>query len=282
MNEHNTFPARHRRARRPFAIARGGAFLIFVATVAGAAYADKKVVVCHYPPGNPANAQTISVGEAAVTAHLGHGDDLGACPTGCLLNGALCDDGNACTSDSCGANGECQHIPVSCDDGNACTIDRCDPQTGCFSVANDGAACDDQNDCTRNDACVGTACRGTAIAGCCATSADCEDGNACTVDSCLGGSCASEPRDCAVADRCLAGFCTADGDCGTAPVSGDPDCNFCGDGLAQALEQCDGQDLKGQTCATVLGAGYEPAGLRCAATCQLDTSACVPVDPGMD
>jgi hypothetical protein len=38
-----------------------------------------KVAVCHIPPGNPANAHTIVVGIAAVSAHLAHGDKLGAC-----------------------------------------------------------------------------------------------------------------------------------------------------------------------------------------------------------
>src|SRR3954468_5817448 len=95
--------------------------------------AEKKVSICHYPPGNPANSHTISVGEAAVSAHLGHGDEVGACPPGCLVNASLCDDGNACTIDSCDASGACHHGPVSCDDGNACTVDLCDPRSGCYS-----------------------------------------------------------------------------------------------------------------------------------------------------
>jgi len=37
------------------------------------------VTLCHIPPGNPANAQTIFVGQAAVAAHLAHGDYLGEC-----------------------------------------------------------------------------------------------------------------------------------------------------------------------------------------------------------
>ena len=53
---------------------------IFVvsAIVAGPAYAEK-VTLCHVPPGNTANPQTITVGEAAVDAHLEHGDELGEC-----------------------------------------------------------------------------------------------------------------------------------------------------------------------------------------------------------
>jgi hypothetical protein len=38
-----------------------------------------KVTLCHIPPGNPANAHTISVGSPAVRAHLAHGDYLGPC-----------------------------------------------------------------------------------------------------------------------------------------------------------------------------------------------------------
>lgn len=40
---------------------------------------SKKTYVCHIPPGNPANAHTIHVGNPAVDAHLAHGDSLGQC-----------------------------------------------------------------------------------------------------------------------------------------------------------------------------------------------------------
>ena len=39
-----------------------------------------KVMICHIPPGNPANAHSICVGEAAVKAHVAnHGDPIGPC-----------------------------------------------------------------------------------------------------------------------------------------------------------------------------------------------------------
>src|SRR5690348_4127706 len=38
-----------------------------------------KVDICHIPPGNPANAHTISVAPSAVPAHLAHGDTIGDC-----------------------------------------------------------------------------------------------------------------------------------------------------------------------------------------------------------
>ncbi len=39
----------------------------------------EKVTLCHIPPGNPANAYTITVGRPAVAAHLAHGDYEGPC-----------------------------------------------------------------------------------------------------------------------------------------------------------------------------------------------------------
>jgi len=39
-----------------------------------------EVQFCHMPPRNPGEAHGICVGSAAVMAHQGHGDTLGACP----------------------------------------------------------------------------------------------------------------------------------------------------------------------------------------------------------
>jgi len=40
----------------------------------------KKTTICHIPPGNPANAHTICVGNAAVSHHVkNHGDLVGPC-----------------------------------------------------------------------------------------------------------------------------------------------------------------------------------------------------------
>jgi hypothetical protein len=40
-----------------------------------------KVEICHYPPDNPTNPQTLCVGLPAVADHLSHGDMLAACGT---------------------------------------------------------------------------------------------------------------------------------------------------------------------------------------------------------
>jgi hypothetical protein len=40
---------------------------------------DDKITICHIPPGNPDNPQTISISRSALAAHLAHGDHVGGC-----------------------------------------------------------------------------------------------------------------------------------------------------------------------------------------------------------
>jgi hypothetical protein len=60
------------------------AFVLTVgAAIASVAAQEDKVTICHIPPGNPANAHTITVGASAVPAHVNnHGDGVGACGSG--------------------------------------------------------------------------------------------------------------------------------------------------------------------------------------------------------
>src|SRR5262249_48039932 len=122
--------------------------------------------------------------------------------------------GGACPGDDCSRNRDdvpgccrcdCTSAPVgcgSCDDGDACTIDTCDPVQGCHHARID---CDDGNPCTA-DACDGggtcihapvpdgTAGRGGDVrrgtprgeGGICQAggAVNCDDGDACTVDTC--------------------------------------------------------------------------------------------------
>ena len=121
--------------------------------------------------------------------------------------GPLCDDGVACTRDSCResdhacvhnpddalcddgvfCNGQevCDGIagctagnPVSCDDGVACTVDHCDEVArSCAHVADHGA-CDDGVFCNGVEVC-------DPLRGCLpGTPVNCDDGVPCTLDSC--------------------------------------------------------------------------------------------------
>lgn len=40
---------------------------------------EQKVVICHCPPGQPDNKQTLEVGVSALQAHIDHGDKIGPC-----------------------------------------------------------------------------------------------------------------------------------------------------------------------------------------------------------
>lgn len=80
-----------------------------------------KVAVCHVPPGNPANAHTLVVGEPALSAHLRHGDLLGACGGAdggsdggtCRHQGEPCGEAaGCCVGLSCGGEGRCV-IPIN-------------------------------------------------------------------------------------------------------------------------------------------------------------------------
>lgn len=55
-----------------------------------------------------------------------------------------CDDGDACTDDTCDAEAGCTNSPTDVDDGQFCTIDTCDPASGPIHMPmpiDDGIAC---------------------------------------------------------------------------------------------------------------------------------------------
>ena len=68
-------------------------------------------------------------------------DVLLGCQPGVNLN---CDDGFACTTDTCAADVGCQHEAQdgACDDSSTCTIDSCSLETGClFDPIPNGTGC---------------------------------------------------------------------------------------------------------------------------------------------
>ena len=52
-------------------------FSLFTST--GKTEGDDKITICHIPPGNPDNPQTIVISESALETHLAHGDTIGPC-----------------------------------------------------------------------------------------------------------------------------------------------------------------------------------------------------------
>ena len=108
-----------------------------------------------------------------------HGDCDGVAPKNC-------DDGNACTTDSCNpATGTCNNAAVVCNDGNACTTDSCDATTG--QCRYDVRTCDDNNACTIDSCDLATGL-------CKNTPKTCNDGLSCTTDACVNGACVFTPN----------------------------------------------------------------------------------------
>jgi hypothetical protein len=147
---------------------RGGFFTgQFVARAMGSDFSDTFTLeVC----GNG----VIDPGEAC---------DGGACCTAeCefVSAGTPCPDGNLCNGDeTCSAFGQCiPGTPLVCNDGNVCTTDSCIPATGCHVVDKpDGTSCSDGKFCNGAEICVGGTCTDQ-------PDPTCDDGMACTTDSC--------------------------------------------------------------------------------------------------
>jgi hypothetical protein len=152
----------------------------FGATTAQAAPAEK-VTICHFPPGNPENVQTITISLNAWPAHeLLHGDLFFPCDEDC---DEVCDDGNACTQDVDPTAEDCTCIaeprpPVDCGDTTSCTIDSCDPDIGCVNTP---VVCDEEEECQ-----VG-ACSEEAGGQCVYTQSP--DGTECSFGFCQDGFC---------------------------------------------------------------------------------------------
>jgi hypothetical protein len=177
----------------------------------------------------------------------------GACVAESANEDGACDDGDDCTVDDFCSNGACLAFPKDCTDvADACNVGVCIGTTGICAAqpANDTDPCDDGNDCTLDDICSNGTCAGTikdcsafddacnlgvcvGTTGVCAAepanaSADCDDGDACTVDDiCSNGTCTGLPVDCSnLDDACNLGVCVGTtGVCAASPINSGGDCD---------------------------------------------------------
>lgn len=159
-----------------------------------------------------------------------------------------CDDGLACTVDSCSMPGAvCAWAlqPASClingvcrasgeaDPNNGCRI--CDPTTPyAWTQRADGSACDDKNACTTQESCADGLCVGEAM--------PCSDGEGCTIDACDPAvGCSSKPvaegDACQDGDACTVSEKCSFGECAGAAVNCD-DQNPCTDDTCDPLAGC--------------------------------------------
>lgn len=212
---------------------------------------------------------------------------------GCCKTDDACDDGVACTVDSCNTIlKQCQFLAGSnlccltaadCDDGEACTADLCaahqcvfvrEASAECACTSN--TQCDDGSDCTV-DMCQAGSCTHTpgASAGCCAVDAHCDDGDPTTFDHCQYGSCwnaalpCAADVDCVATSGCLEATCGVEAICAFTSVSWSGCCGYDGD-CDDDNDATDDACIEGQ-CVYALGAP-----VACAADTECTTpNACV-------
>jgi hypothetical protein len=202
---------------------------------------------------------------------------------GCMNPPVDCDDGDACTTDSCDPATGCMHTPVDCGDNDECTVDVCGPSNCCGAhggVGCNDSACQDVV-CAIDPFCCDTEwdsiCADEAIELCGAcggvcthTPVDCDDGDACTDDSCdPAAGCVNAPVNCDDDDFCTEDSCDpATGGCMNTPV----DCNdgdFCTDDSCDPATGCmhtpvdcdDGDACTDESCDPATGCVYTP--IRC-------------------
>ena len=188
----------------------------------------------------------------------------GCCPAGCDSTAdsdcsATCGNGVVDDNETCDPPSSC---PQDCDDGNACTVDT---MTG--SAANCNAACSHQQitQCTDGDGCCPAGCNANTDSDCSASCGngvvegnetcdppsscpqDCDDGNACTVDTMTGSAsncnaaCSHQQiTQCTDGDGCCPAGCNAntDSDCSAS----------CGNGVVEGNETCDPPSSCPQDC----------------------------------
>jgi len=147
-------------------------------------------------------------------------------------DGTNCPDSNRCNGDETCQSGVCVDGPdLNCDDNNVCTSDSCNPMTGCIhSPAQEGLSCSDNNVCNGLETCQGGICRSGGPL-------DCDDGDDCTFESCHpidgcqytpapDGTACGDNKDCTGSNSCQNGVCV--------PGSG----AVCDDGNACTSDQC--------------------------------------------
>ncbi|MEW5739061.1 MAG: hypothetical protein AB1938_09045 [Myxococcota bacterium] len=127
------------------------------------------------PDGTPCEAECLTGGRCAAGRCVGTPED--------------CEDGNACTVDSCHPERGCEHQAlVQCPGAGPCLVGVCDPDAGCgLAPAEDGTPCGPRRDCNAADVCIAGACvlRDPPDQFICADESPCQGEGRCQGDVCV-------------------------------------------------------------------------------------------------
>ena len=264
----------------------GGGTALGACKCSALAIAKKATTACFAPPKDGSGVSGKCTGTRSCSAvGLTPCSASAAAPESCngkdddcdgQTDEGACDDGLACTSDSCQGGAGCQHAvlnatpcdadgsvctvgdtcdkgkcvagkPLDCDDKNACTTDSCDLAKGCTQTVFEGLPCDaDGSACTQGDVCKGGGCqKGQPV--------ECDDGNPCTEDSCDSktGQCQAPPDSdgvpCDDGTKCTTQDACQWGTCKGKPINCD-DANPCTDDVCDAKTGCSHDKASGMAC----------------------------------
>jgi hypothetical protein len=184
--------------------------------------------------------------------------------------GAACNlDSSLCTVEQCDDSHACVPVQMSAcpEPENPCMTATCDAVMGCGEPApKPGAQCSDDDACTSDDACLAGECVGTPL--------PVDDGNGCTLDSCVDGNVRHDPGagvctptdPCSTGGVCASGICKPDTPCACQQ---DEDC-------PESDNACLGKvvcDTSGGSPVCTFEAGSE---VTCPSTGTCETTACEP------
>lgn len=140
----------------------------------------------------------------------------GSCTAIPAIQGTVCDDDSACTTNDGCSNGLCEGTPVGCRPFDQCHVaGTCDPAAGCSTpTATDGTSCDDRNVCTQTDACQDGSCRGSDPVTCsardqCHVAGTCDPLEGCSNPDIADGTACDDANVCALGDICQSGVCVS-------------------------------------------------------------------------
>ncbi len=215
-----------------------------------------------YDDGNPCTKdfcdQGAKVVHEAITDLTLQCNDGDPCTKGDIcLDGActgsldLCNDGKACTNDTCDKTKGCVHTPddATCKGSDPCVSLACDLAVGCTATGvNADAACEDGDSCTKGEVCDKAGkCVGKTNACTCASDGDCDQTNLC-----LPRNCDLSTKTCII-NAALAPKCEPMGDGNCAKTACDAKTGKCATEPINADKPCDDNDICTSTSKCVAG-----------------------------